>query len=63
MRMAATIIIAAMSAAIVACGGGDDSAGPGVTDEDAEMAEVIAIVEELGRLYEKNSGANQETQP
>lgn len=56
---------AILIAAAFGCGGGggDDSAGPGVTDEDAELAEVIAIVEELGRLYEKNSGANQESQP
>lgn len=47
-----------MSAAIVACGGGggDESAAPGVVDEDAEIAELISIVEELGRLYEKNAG-------
>lgn len=40
------------------CGGGGTEAAPTV-DEDAETDEVIAIVEELGRLYEKNRGDKQ----
>lgn len=51
------LTIAALLVLLHACGGGggDEPSDEGYED-DADIQFVLEVVEELGRLYEKNSG-------